>query len=69
MTLADLNTYQRKQIKALTDGGWTVIRVRRLHDERNPWASVDMLSPRGEEYLTACPVSKREEDYMTRVAW
>ena len=64
-----LNTYQRQQLKALTDDGWMVTRVRRLQDDLNPWASVDLRSPKGEEMLTALPVSKREEDYMTRVTW
>jgi hypothetical protein len=67
--LSDLNTYQRSELKKLTDIGWTVIRIRRLQDDLNPWASVDMRSPTGDKYLTALPVSKREENYMTRGTW
>lgn len=65
--LHGLNTFQRAELRKLTDDGWTVIRVRRLQDNLNPWASVDMRSPSGTEMLTALPVSKREQDYMLRV--
>lgn len=60
-----LTAYQRREIAKLTHDGWTVVGIRRLQDDLNPWASLDMRSPKGEEYLTAVPVSKAENDYLT----
>jgi hypothetical protein len=65
--LHGLNTYQRAELRKLTDEGWTIISVRRLQDDLNPWASVNMRSPSGQDFLTALPVSKREADYLSRV--
>lgn len=59
-----LTAYQRREIAKLTDDGWTVLGIRRLQDDLNPWASLDMRSPQGEEYLTAVPVSKAENDHL-----
>lgn len=61
-----LNAYQRRELRKLSDNGWTLVSVRRTQDDLNPWASVDLRAPNGEVYLTALPASQRDADWMTR---
>lgn len=66
--LTGLTTYQRQQLKKLTDDGWSIVAIRHLHDDRNPWASLDMRGPSGQDYLTALPASKADENHLTQAA-
>lgn len=59
-----LNRYQKTELAKLTNNGWTICRVRRLQNDLNPWASVDMRDPNGDRYLTALPTSAAEARWL-----
>jgi hypothetical protein len=64
--LHGLNTYQRTELRQLTNKGWTVVRIRFHADKMNPWSTVEVTDPRGRSSNVVLPVSKREHDYTTR---
>jgi hypothetical protein len=63
--LSGLNTYQRAELKKLTDSGWTIDHVYRVQDENNPWASVYVRNPDGQLWLSVFTVDKAEEEEMS----
>jgi hypothetical protein len=64
-SLHGLNTYQRAELKKLTDDGWTIDHIYRVQDDDNPWASVYLRSPNGQLWLSAFPVDKTEREAMS----